>query len=64
VNPYIVGDQVIPDVSRPYVDRTRTDPGLIQDGDPAVMAFERRRWTWGGNWRSSKDYQHFSTTGR
>jgi hypothetical protein len=64
VNPYVVGDEVIPEVSRPYVDRTRTDSGMIRDGDAAVVAFESRGWTWGGTWRSSKDYQHFSTTGR
>ncbi len=64
VNPYVVGDDVIPDVSRPYLDRTRTDPGLIHEGDPAVVAFGSRGWVWGGHWRTSKDYQHFSTTGR
>lgn len=64
VNPYVVGDDVIPEVSRPYLDRTRTDQGMIHEGDPAVVAFESRGWVWGGNWRTRKDYQHFSTTGR
>jgi hypothetical protein len=64
VNPYVVGDEVIPEVSRPYLDRTRTDQGMIHEGDAAVVAFESRGWVWGGHWRASKDYQHFSTTGR
>ena len=28
-----------------------------------VKAFQKRGWTWGGNWNSSKDYMHFSYTG-
>ena len=64
VNPYVVGDLVIPEVSRPYLDRTRTDPGIIREGDAAVTAFGSRGWIWGGHWRTAKDYQHFSTTGR
>jgi hypothetical protein len=64
VNPYVVGDDVIPEVSRPYLDRTRTDQGMIHEGDPAVLAFKSRGWVWGGHWKTSKDYQHFSPTGR
>jgi hypothetical protein len=63
VNPYVVGDQVLPEQSRAFLDRTRTDPGVIHDGDPAVTAFASRGWTWGGHWSTSKDYQHFSLTG-
>jgi D-alanyl-D-alanine carboxypeptidase len=29
-----------------------------------VRAFDSAGWHWGGRWRSSRDYQHFSTTGR
>ena len=43
----------------PYVDRSRRDPGLLHDGDPAVRAFTDRGWAWGGYWRTVKDYQHF-----
>jgi len=42
-----------------YVDRDRIDPGLLHDGDPAVLAFTDRGWRWGGRWRSPIDYQHF-----
>jgi hypothetical protein len=64
VNPYVTARTVLPPQSGAFLDRTRTDPGVIHDGDAAVVAFESRGWVWGGHWQSSKDYQHFSTTGR
>jgi hypothetical protein len=36
---------------------------MIHAGDPVVRAFRSVGWRWGGNWRSLKDYQHFSATG-
>ena len=42
-----------------YLDRRRTDPGLLHDGDPAVHAFTDRGWRWGGHWTTPIDYQHF-----
>ena len=30
---------------------------------PCVQAFKKRGWDWGGNWKSSKDYMHFSFCG-
>lgn len=41
-----------------YLDRDRTDPGLIHGGDPAERAFTDRGWQWGGYWKTP-DYQHF-----
>ncbi|WP_422746886.1 M15 family metallopeptidase [Mycobacterium sp. WMMD1722] len=43
----------------PYVDRSRTDPGMLHAGDPVVELFTSRGWRWGGHWRTPKDYQHF-----
>jgi hypothetical protein len=42
-----------------YLDRSRTDPGLLHNGDPAVHAFTDRGWRWGGDWAAPFDYQHF-----
>jgi hypothetical protein len=42
-----------------YLDRSRTDPGLLHIGDPAVHAFTDRGWRWGGEWAAPLDYQHF-----
>jgi hypothetical protein len=64
VNPYVTAATVLPPQSQAFLDRTRADPGVIHDGDPAVVAFESRGWVWGGRWSTTKDYQHFSTTGR
>ncbi|MDT7732229.1 MAG: hypothetical protein QOK45_2482 [Mycobacterium sp.] len=48
-----------PKTAAPYLDRSRTDPGILHAGDPAVRVFTDRGWSWGGNWRTPKDYQHF-----
>lgn len=34
-------------------------PGTITNSSIVVKAFKMRGWKWGGNWKSSKDYQHF-----
>ena len=41
-----------------YLDRSRTDPGLIHGGDPTEQVFTERGWQWGGYW-TTPDYQHF-----
>jgi D-alanyl-D-alanine carboxypeptidase len=42
-----------------YLDRSRTDPGLLHSGDSAVHVFTDRGWRWGGYWTTPIDYQHF-----
>ncbi|WP_448072119.1 M15 family metallopeptidase [Georgenia yuyongxinii] len=64
VNPYVRGAAVLPAAGAAYADRSLQAPGMIHDGDAVVRAFAARGWVWGGTWASSKDYQHFSTTGR
>lgn len=60
LNPYIDRTGAFqPANAGSYLDRTRIDPGLLHDGDPAVRAFTDRGWRWGGHWRTPKDYQHF-----
>jgi hypothetical protein len=34
-------------------------PGTISAGSQLVKEFKQRGWTWGGDWKSLKDYQHF-----
>ena len=60
LNPYIdrSGD-LEPTTAAQYLDRGRTDPGILHAGDAAVLAFTDRGWTWGGGWRNPIDYQHF-----
>ena len=60
LNPCIyAGGAFEPQNAAPYLDRSRTDPGLLHDGDPAVHVFTDRGWRWGGNWTTPIDYQHF-----
>ena len=63
-NPYVKDDLVVPELSSAYLDRSRTAPGMLHDGDPVVAAFAAAGWDWGGHWNSLKDYQHFSANGR
>lgn len=62
-NPYRRGDLVLPELASSYLDRGNVRPGMLLDGGPAVAAFERIGWRWGGRWRSPLDLQHFSETG-
>ncbi len=43
--------------------RSRSNPAMISEGDAAWCAFRAIGWTWGGDWRSLKDYVHFSANG-
>ncbi len=58
-NPYIKGKYITPAAGKEYTDRTRPFPGMVVPGDPCHQAFVGRGWTWGGNWKILKDYQHF-----
>ena len=63
-NPYVKGDNVSPPEGRKYLDRTRSLPGIIRDGDFVVSRFKRAGWKWGGDWNDLKDYQHFEKAAR
>jgi D-alanyl-D-alanine carboxypeptidase len=60
LNPYIDRTGAFqPKNAAPYLDRNRTDPGVLHAGDAAVRIFTDRGWRWGGDWRTPIDYQHF-----
>jgi hypothetical protein len=63
-NPYVSGDLVLPELASAYLDRAPHRPGMIEANGPVVRAFASIGWEWGGSWRSLKDYQHFSRSGR
>lgn len=63
-NPYVKGDRVLPPSGRAFLERDGRKLGTIVADGPAVAAFADIGWRWGGSWRSLKDYQHFSATGR
>ena len=64
-NPYVTrGARVSPPAGRPYANRARRAAGMIHANDVVVRAFAAAGWRWGGYWSGSRDYQHFSSTGR
>lgn len=62
-NPYIRtinGEQLVsPDNATEYVDRTLDCKYYIQKDDVIYKIFSKHGFTWGGDWTSSLDYQHF-----
>ena len=64
MNPYHNGDVVLPELASAYLDRGWVRPGMVEPGSVAVRAFARIGWSWGGDWSSLKDFQHFTATGR
>lgn len=61
-NPYVKGSTVLPEAGRAFVER-KPAPGVIVAGDAVVQAFADQGFSWGGDWNSLKDYQHFSISG-
>ena len=62
-NPEIQDGQADPPAAVAWADRSRSSPAMISEGDAAWRAFRAIGWTWGGDWRSLKDYMHFSANG-
>ncbi|MBQ8031386.1 MAG: M15 family metallopeptidase [Butyrivibrio sp.] len=63
-NPYITYNKdgstnISPQGSEAYADRTISFPYKIDENDLAYKLFKAHGFTWGGNWNSCKDYQHF-----
>lgn len=63
-NPYVTypgGEiHISPEGSEPYADREGDFPHKIgKDGDLCWQLFSERGFTWGGDWKNVKDYQHF-----
>ena len=67
-NPYITYDsdgsiRISPEGSETYADRSSSFPYKIDENDLAYQLFKAHGFTWGGNWNSVKDYQHFEKKG-
>ncbi|MGN0413090.1 MAG: M15 family metallopeptidase [Lachnospiraceae bacterium] len=63
-NPYVTypadgSIHVAPEGSEYYADRSKEFAYKITRDDLAYTLFTEHGFTWGGNWNSSKDYQHF-----
>lgn len=62
-NPYHKGDVVLPELATSYLERGDVRAGMIQPDGPVVRAFASIGWLWGGDYRSLKDFMHFSANG-
>jgi hypothetical protein len=62
-NPYVGCGQSRDPATKPYFDRSRHRRGMVTPR--AIAAFGSIGWGWGGAWAgNTKDYMHFSSTGR
>lgn len=65
-NPYVTypngSTRISPMGSEAYADRSADFPYKIDENDLCYKLFTEHGFTWGGNWNSLKDYQHFQKT--
>jgi hypothetical protein len=65
LNPYVSrSGRIEPLFGDRHADRSLTTEGMIHPDGIVVRAFREIGWRWGGAWRGTKDYMHFSATGR
>jgi len=60
-NPYVKGKKILPPEGKAFA-RNRAklkQPGVLKRNERVVQMFKELGWTWGGDWKSLKDYQHF-----
>jgi hypothetical protein len=62
-NPDVFPDKVVPENGARYATRWPVRRGMLTSHSSISKVFRRAGWTWGGNWRSHQDYQHYSLTG-
>lgn len=64
-NPYVTRSGAIePPNGEPWADRSLRVPGMVHRNGVVRASFLAIGWSWGGDWTSAKDYQHFSLSGR
>ena len=65
INPYVKGTVIQPESGSAYTQRNpekcrgKYREKMIQRGDYVYRLFREHGFTWGGDWVSLKDYQHF-----
>ena len=58
-NPCVKGSRIQPKTATEYVDRDKDFPHKIDKDDFCKEVFSSFGFSWGGDWRKLKDYQHF-----
>ena len=66
-NPYVVYNKdgigkVSPATAADYADRSLDFPHKIDEDDLCCKLFIQHGFFWGGNWKNTRDYQHFQKT--
>lgn len=64
VNPFRRDDLVLPERASSYLDRGWRRPGMLYADSLVVREFARIGWSWGGDFQTVTDPQHFTATGR
>ncbi len=70
VNPYITSYGIAPANSEVYRERNvakcrgKYKKYMIHHGDKVYKVFKKYGFSWGGDWKNSKDYQHFEAEWR
>lgn len=65
INPCVTGSQTEPPGGKAYAQRNveeckgKYKEYMIQKGDYIYRLFQKHGFSWGGDWNSPKDYQHF-----
>ena len=62
-NPMILGKEIIPPGGVLWLRRDRYKIGMVH-AEGAVRALTANGFSWGGRWKYTKDYQHFSPSNR
>lgn len=63
-NPYVSRKSITPPAGKNFLNRNEVRMGMVALNNVAYNAFAEIGWKWGGNWRTIKDYMHFSKTGK
>ncbi len=59
INPTIMHNVVLPPAGKAYLERTKLTKGMIVKNSAIYNIFKKYGWSWGGDWKNLKDYQHF-----
>ena len=59
INPYVKGNEVLPQSGKGYLDRSKPVPGMVIQGDKIYQLFIKHGWSWDGAWSDRQDYRQF-----
>lgn len=60
-NPFVTSKKTYPTINQAHITNGRLRKNDLL-GKKVIEIFKKHGWTWGGNWKNSKDYMHFEKT--